>query len=67
MDGFQKDLKRHYETGFNDGLYHATDFLKGVATDLTNISNGEEIADAGFLIEIADVLLEDLKKEHNDD
>jgi hypothetical protein len=67
MDGFQKDLKRHYEVGFNDGIYHATDFLKAVANDLTNVSGGESIGDATFLLEISDVLLEDLKKEHTDD
>jgi hypothetical protein len=67
MDGFQKDLKRHYKVGFNDGLYHATDFLKSVATDLNNVTTDRATEDAIFITELSDVILEDLKEEHDDD
>jgi len=66
MDGFQEDLKRHYEVGFNDGIYHTTDFMKSVAQDLRSVAGEEGEKDASLLEDIADVLLEDLKKEHND-
>jgi hypothetical protein len=52
-----------YVTGFNDGIYHATDLIKSVARDLGDFNEGE---DATLLRELADVILEDLKKEHDD-
>jgi hypothetical protein len=65
MDKLQLDLFRHYNQGFNDGLYHATDFMKSVADDLAKFPEGE--SDGQVLLEVADVLLEDIKKEHEND
>ena len=56
------------ELGFNEGIYHCTDFLKQVAKDLEAVSNPDlEDAkilseDAKLLLEMADVLLEDIKE-----
>lgn len=55
-----------FEAGFNEGIYHCTDFLKQVAKDLDAVSNtsAEDAKilseDATLLIEMADVLLEDV-------
>lgn len=55
-----------YLEGFNDGIYHATDFLQSVAKDLEDFeSDGAE--DADLIYNLADVLLEDIKDIPEDD
>lgn len=63
MDKSKKDLQIHYDHGFNDGLYHAVDFMKSVANDLSQFPDGTQ--DGEILNEIADVLLEDVKDVEN--
>jgi hypothetical protein len=63
MSGLKKDLQVHYDHGFNDGIYHAVDFMKSVANDLSQFPDGEN--DGSVLDEIADVLLEDIKDVEN--
>lgn len=63
MDKPKKEPQVHYHHGFNDGIYHATDFMKSVANDLSQFPEGEK--DGEILNEIADVLLEDIKDVEN--
>jgi hypothetical protein len=49
-----------YNKAFNDGIFHATDFLKSVARELEDFE-GDDSPDANLLYELADVILEDLK------
>jgi hypothetical protein len=65
MDKFQEDLMRHYIQGWNGATYHITDFMRSISKDLAKFPEGEH--DAQVLLEIADVLMEDLKEEHQDD
>jgi hypothetical protein len=52
-----------YNQGFNDGLYHAADFLKSVAKDLNSLGMESGTEDAELLEELADVILEDVREE----
>ena len=63
MDKSKKESQVHYDHGFNDGIYHAVDFMKSVANDLSQFPDGEK--DGAVLEEIADVLLEDIKDVEN--
>jgi hypothetical protein len=54
-----------YNKAFNDGLFHATDFLKSVAKELEDFQ-GEDSPDAGLLYELSDVILEDLKDSNEE-
>lgn len=63
MDKAKKDSQVYYDHGFNDGIYHAVDFMKSVASDLSQFPDGEK--DGAVLEEIADVLLEDIKDVEN--
>lgn len=59
--------RNEYNKAFNDGLYHATDFLQCVAKDLDEFESNGNGEDADLLYSLADVLLEDIKELSPDD